>query len=1190
MLYLFLQTAVKALTGLLALFAFVAAGAIFSRKARVSALARLPRSVFAALLICAVVATDWAQKGTSRAPARSPRRVAPTTLVAGNVSDAEAQNLFPAYTNAVTNLFFTGIHPGETSVFLRVAWPPTLAFPGDAFDVFAQSVLATNGWDVAGRVEVAAAEGEAVVEVPHACLPEPSHPSMFFTLALLTDSDGDGLTDAYERLVSQTDPELADTDEDGVLDGEEVAGGSNPHEPDTDGDGLADLEESGLVRVLPEFEWHDLSGMLKVYGQAQPGALMGYVGASRTLDFPSGVALHGVPCSHGIMFDNGLLSICAPGEGQFWVFPEMLYPLSQRGYNSGTFLVAPYWSGLMAQYGNTNSFLRAGHLDDAGVTVFEFHDVRRGYTSQEGMTCQVIVPDGTGDVVRVSYLSSDFWLGGEGAVVGVQNARLSAPDGVYSLTWNFGRMGPILPQTTVAYRFGTGTDPTVADSDGDGLLDGAEVNELGTNPWCADTDGDGIADDVEVRDLRTNPLSADTDGDGLRDGWEVTYGFNPNSEPGAGEAAADPDGDGLTNLAEQNAGTRPDLADTDGDGLLDGVEVDMHHTDPLKADTDGDGLRDDQEIVLGCNPRSSDSDADGLPDRWEVEHSLDATSVIGDDGANGDPDHDLLCNLLEYQLNTHPQMLDTDGDGVSDYQEVCNGSDPADGTDRGRASPLYPYRGMRFNVYGDYAAWRMTIAGLGPLDADTDTVSMDSPGVGDEKLKILRKGNSYRLSMTWLNSDGHTVPYSWYCWQATVNGKPTSPTYQSYHSTRLPGNEIVHGAGWMAENVDGLLTTHVHMHDPVDGYGGGNVAGGLEATLHVYKCEVAICSPDDENWSDLDASRVILDDEDLRIRIRIEPAIDTFEHCRLVMGSNVTVTTSGTCPGGADIALEASDFSSHGAYSEIRLARTRQQLMALGLLPEQDEDGVDEMAWLDMADLSAGSGQNLADSEAFAGLGYADRGTACRDTSKTLKSTPPNSVPSESYFKAAGREVVMASFGGTTSDERQIMNQSDVFYISGHGNHATGGIQGGFTPSMASQYWSRDLNCAIIAGCAVLDVRNYRFLSQSIWYRLRNSHVMGLYPGELWESSGPRYLLGYALKAPLDEKGGTDIAIRFSSNVKSGMNVIDAWRSANDCNVGRNACVIDCSQSAHVFWFWDETPSGPIWTRRTKGNSGWISD
>ena len=139
-----------------------------------------------------------------------------------------------------------------------------------------------------------------------------------------------------------------------------------------------------------------------------------------------------------------------------------------------------------------------------------------------------------------------------------------------------------------------------------------------------------------------------------------------------------------------------------------------------------------------------------------------------------------------------------------------------------------------------------------------------------------------------------------------------------------------------------------------------------------------------------------------------------------------------------------------------------------------------------MANLSGLSGQNLFDSLAFATLGYADRGRACNDSVQTLESNPPNSIPSESYFKAAGREIISVSYDNQNSEKKQIMNQSDWFYFSGHGNHATGTIQGGFTPSMASQYWNRDLDCAIIAGCAVLDVRNYRFNSLGLLYRWKH--------------------------------------------------------------------------------------------------------
>ncbi|MGA3163627.1 MAG: hypothetical protein ABSD77_05445 [Verrucomicrobiota bacterium] len=49
-----------------------------------------------------------------------------------------------------------------------------------------------------------------------------------FRLGTMLDSDGDGLTDAYEKLISHTDPNNPDTSGDGISDGWEVALGLNP--------------------------------------------------------------------------------------------------------------------------------------------------------------------------------------------------------------------------------------------------------------------------------------------------------------------------------------------------------------------------------------------------------------------------------------------------------------------------------------------------------------------------------------------------------------------------------------------------------------------------------------------------------------------------------------------------------------------------------------------------------------------------------------------------------------------------------------------------------------------------------------------------------------------------------------------------------------------------------------------------
>ena len=63
-----------------------------------------------------------------------------------------------------------------------------------------------------------------------------------------------------------------------------------------------------------------------------------------------------------------------------------------------------------------------------------------------------------------------------------------------------------------------GFDFTSADQDGDGQADGAN-----------DADGDGLNNGEELNEYETDPFSADSDLDGLPDGWEIRYGFDPNS-------------------------------------------------------------------------------------------------------------------------------------------------------------------------------------------------------------------------------------------------------------------------------------------------------------------------------------------------------------------------------------------------------------------------------------------------------------------------------------------------------------------------------------------------------------------------------------------------------------------------------------------------------------------------------------
>ena len=77
-----------------------------------------------------------------------------------------------------------------------------------------------------------------------------------------------------------------------------------------------------------------------------------------------------------------------------------------------------------------------------------------------------------------------------------------------------------------------------------------------TNHFTADADTFGLADN---------------DGDGILNNYERLWPFLDPNNPA--DAAMDQDSDGATNLQEYRANTNPTIADTDGDGVNDGPEI-----------------------------------------------------------------------------------------------------------------------------------------------------------------------------------------------------------------------------------------------------------------------------------------------------------------------------------------------------------------------------------------------------------------------------------------------------------------------------------------------------------------------------------------------------------------------------------------------------------------------------------------
>jgi len=161
----------------------------------------------------------------------------------------------------------------------------------------------------------------------------------------------------------------------------------------------------------------------------------------------------------------------------------------------------------------------------------------------------------------------------------------------------------------------------------------------------------------------------DTDADGLSDMFEVLsevdYGTNP--------CIADTDADGLTDMLEFELGTLPDKKDTDDDGLTDfeeyrGWDITFNYladsnkkfsesvwSNPLVNDSDFDGLNDSEEYRIGFNPRSCDTNGDGISDYDEAHEKSSSRG----ESAGASP-----------KVASSTSTRGTDDDGLSDETET----------------------------------------------------------------------------------------------------------------------------------------------------------------------------------------------------------------------------------------------------------------------------------------------------------------------------------------------------------------------------------------------------------------------------------------------------------------------------------------------------------------------------------------
>jgi beta propeller repeat protein len=244
-----------------------------------------------------------------------------------------------------------------------------------------------------------------------------------------------------------------------------------------------------------------------------------------------------------------------------------------------------------------------------------------------------------------------------------------------------------------------------------------------------DDDGVTVSDSINII------VHTDSDGDGMLDEWELLYGLDPNNNAGDEGANGDPDGDGLSNIKENEYGTNPLDPDSDNDGLRDGSEIYLYFLSPNDPDNDDDGLSDSVETQnrffyteVSINETFFDIDGVFNVDTYDwsegIYRAIIFCNVIGDNNNNSinitvdgfDLTYDEIkvgsnvTYIVDFSLGTYFKIESTIKEFAStelylDYMIIEKlGTNPVSfDTDQDSLSDLYEYQ-----------------QGLSPCNKDTD--------------------------------------------------------------------------------------------------------------------------------------------------------------------------------------------------------------------------------------------------------------------------------------------------------------------------------------------------------------------------------------------------------------------------------------------------------------------------------------
>lgn len=405
------------------------------------------------------------------------------------------------------------------------------------------------------------------------------------------DTDDDGLIDGDEVNVYSTDPLSADSDADGMPDGFEIANGFNPLDNsdaalDSDGDGVSNVDEfnAGTDPLAPPPP--DPVEIIIDNGDPGTSAL------GTWSNFPANESYAGASlwATVGGVIERYRFTPNIPNAGRFEVFAWNACYNNRAvdvqhivNHADGTTTVAVDQDCDTGTHGEWYSLgvynFAAGTLgyleitDDGlspGTTTYMGADAAR-FLEDLSNAAPVISPSTTaaadvvGTPINLTATASDAEDGDLTTIISwsIDTGADVATGGQFNIT---PAVGSHVVTAAVTDSGGLTTTSDIAvtvvatagelDDDNDGL-NNADESTYGSDPADPDSDGDTLTDGDEVLNHGTSPTSSDSDGDLMGDAFEVQYGLLPLDPSDAG---LDPDADGLTNLEEHDAGSDPTVA------------------------------------------------------------------------------------------------------------------------------------------------------------------------------------------------------------------------------------------------------------------------------------------------------------------------------------------------------------------------------------------------------------------------------------------------------------------------------------------------------------------------------------------------------------------------------------------------------------------------------------------------------